>query len=70
MLNPSIDSLLKIIDSKYTLVTLASKRARMIQEHENQLIEEPISHKPVGLALEEIRAKLLTYDPEHSPTDK
>lgn len=70
MLHPSIDSLLKIIDSKYTLVTLSSKRARVIQEHENQLIEESHSHKPVGMALEEIQGNLLTYDPDDMPTEK
>jgi len=31
MLNPSIDSLLQKIDSKYTLVTVAAKRAREMQ---------------------------------------
>lgn len=31
MLHPSIDDLLDIIDSKYTLVTIAAKRARGIE---------------------------------------
>ena len=35
MLTPSIDSLKEKIDSKYTLVTLASKRAREMQEEGN-----------------------------------
>ena len=38
MLNPSVDSLKEKIDSKYTLVTLASKRAREMQEEGNKLL--------------------------------
>jgi DNA-directed RNA polymerase subunit omega len=48
------------IDSKYSLVTLSSKRARDIQKHENQLIAKPVSHKFVGKALEEIHEGILT----------
>ncbi len=32
MLYPSIDSLVKLVDSKYTLVIVASRRARRLQE--------------------------------------
>ncbi len=54
MLYPSIDSLLDKINSKYTLVTLSSKRAREIQQKGDVLIPRPDSVKPVGKALEEI----------------
>lgn len=54
MLYPSIDSLLEKINSKYTLVTLSSKRARQIQQEGGVLIPRPFSVKPVGKALEEI----------------
>lgn len=54
MLYPSIDSLLEKINSKYTLVTLSSKRAREIQDDGKVLIPRPASVKPVGKALEEI----------------
>lgn len=67
MLYPSVDSLLDILDSKYTLVTLSAKRARIIQEKENPQIENPKSHKPVGLALEEILEGKLTI---HSDEEK
>lgn len=33
MLYPSIDSLMEKLDSKYTLVTVAAKRARQLQLH-------------------------------------
>lgn len=70
MLYPSIDSLLDIIDSKYTLVTLSAKRARSIQKYENQLIEEPHSFKPVGIALEEIQEGKLSFEQKASEGKK
>jgi DNA-directed RNA polymerase subunit omega len=56
MLYPSIDVLMKTIDSKYTLVTVSAKRARQIQELKNPKILRPKSKKYVGVALEEINA--------------
>ncbi|HGH7175213.1 TPA: DNA-directed RNA polymerase subunit omega [Bacillus wiedmannii] len=63
MLNPSIDSLLTKIDSKYTLVTVAAKRAREMQLADNCVLEQPVSHKCVGKSLEEIDAEVLKYVP-------
>ncbi|MCH1623837.1 DNA-directed RNA polymerase subunit omega [Fredinandcohnia quinoae] len=65
MLYPSIDSLLGILDSKYTLVTVAAKRARVMQQKNDGKVEKPHSYKCVGKALEEINAGLL-----HFTTDK
>ncbi len=56
MLTPSIESLKNEIDSKYTLVTLASKRAREMQEDKTRLLNSYGSHKNVGKALEEVAA--------------
>ena len=39
MIEPKIDDLLSQVDSKYTLVTLAAKRAREINSYYNQLGE-------------------------------
>ncbi|WP_079710005.1 DNA-directed RNA polymerase subunit omega [Paraliobacillus ryukyuensis] len=61
MLEPSIDQLQTKINSKYTLVTLAAKRARQIQELKRHQITNPKSAKNVGIALEEIQAEKLTY---------
>lgn len=61
MLEPSIDSLLEKIHSKYTLVTLSAKRAREMQENGDLLISNPKSHKFVGKALEEIHQDKLNY---------
>lgn len=60
MLYPSVDSMKEKIDSKYILVTLASKRAREIQEEGNKLLPVYQAKKDVGKALEEIVAGVLT----------
>ncbi|WP_413380048.1 DNA-directed RNA polymerase subunit omega [Alkalihalobacillus sp. 1P02AB] len=64
MLYPSIDSLMDILDSKYTLVTVSAKRAREMKEDvaRGPLVENPHSYKQVGLALEEIIEKHLRYE--------
>lgn len=54
MLYPSIDDLLNKVNSKYTLVALASKRARELRDKHHPLVEQPVSYKHVGIALEEI----------------
>ncbi|TVY00690.1 DNA-directed RNA polymerase subunit omega [Cohnella terricola] len=54
MLYPSIDELVKKVDSKYTLVVAASKRARGLREGVMCNLGAPKSHKQVGIALEEI----------------
>lgn len=68
MLYPSIDSLLNKIDSKYSLVSVAAKRARKMQINDDQKIEKTVSYKSVGKALEEINAGILTYT--HESTEK
>jgi len=54
MLYPSIDKLLTMVDSKYTLVVAASKRARILNEGEDSLLSSTHNVKNVGIALEEI----------------
>ncbi|MBP2240075.1 DNA-directed RNA polymerase subunit omega [Cytobacillus eiseniae] len=61
MLYPSIDSLMTKIDSKYSLVSVAAKRARMMQENAKPQLDKYVSHKNVGKALEEIHADQLHY---------
>ncbi|HLR74897.1 MAG TPA: DNA-directed RNA polymerase subunit omega [Virgibacillus sp.] len=62
MLEPSIDSLQEKINSKYSLVSIAAKRARELKDTGISLIEEPQSKKYVGVALEEIKAEKLFID--------
>ncbi|WP_203362257.1 DNA-directed RNA polymerase subunit omega [Bacillus sp. REN10] len=61
MLYPSIDNLLTKIDSKYSLVSVAAKRARSLQDNSStQMLDSYVSHKFVGRALEEIYADKLS----------
>ncbi len=52
---PSVDELLKKIDSKYKLAYAAAKRAKIMeQENDWSPLEDPLCDKPIGVALEEI----------------
>lgn len=51
MLYPSIDRLLTKLDSKYTLVTVASKRAREMQVSKDTRVEKPFANFPIVLAV-------------------
>lgn len=57
MVDPSVDVLAKKVDSKYTLVILAAKRAREITDPEKVLPE-----KEVSMALKEIDKDKITYE--------
>ncbi len=61
MKQPSLDELMKHVDSKYTLVVAAAKRAREITEGMPKFIESD-SYKPVSVALEEIAQNLIHYE--------
>ena len=54
MLYPSIDEMTLKVDSKYSLVVAASRRARMLRDGSKSELKSPKSHKNVGIALEEI----------------
>ncbi len=62
MLYPSIDELVRKVDSKYTLVTIAAKRARQLRDGVKVLVDEPKSKKFVGIALEEIVLDQVRYE--------
>lgn len=63
MLKPSIDALLEEIDSKYSLVILASKRAHELEAGTTPMKDEFYSVKHVGQALEEIVEGDVIADP-------
>ena len=78
MMNPAIEGLLDRAGSKFTLVTLGSKRARQINSYYNQLSEglgtvvppqvSSSARKPLSIAFEEIAAdKILGTWPEPEP---
>lgn len=60
MLYPSINEIRKKVDSRYTLVILAAKRARDIIDGKPILTDVEIE-KPVSLAAHEIAEDLITY---------
>src|SRR6266487_436994 len=74
LIEPKIDDLLGQVDSKYTLVILAAKRARQINSYYTQLGEgigefvPPLvegvdpGRKPLSIALEEISKSKIAYE--------
>lgn len=62
MLYPSIDKLLNIVDSKYMLVHVASKRSKeMLDTKHFQIKEKEYSNKKeIGRAMEELEKGLIT----------
>jgi len=61
MMYPSIDSLLKKYDSKYTLAVAAAKRARRIVDGSKALVEAK-TKKPVSIALFELDAEQIEIE--------
>ena len=59
---PSIDKLLNIVDSKYILVHVASRRSRQMldNKHFQMKQSEYVNKKELGRALEEIEKGLIT----------
>ena len=79
IINPPIDDLLNVVDSKYGLVIMASKRARQINayyaqlgegllEYVGPLVETRVQEKPLSIALREIRQGLLIGVETAEPT--
>jgi DNA-directed RNA polymerase subunit omega (EC 2.7.7.6) len=58
MKQPSLDELLKRVDSRYTLVVMAAKRARLLTEAGEN---EANGSKPVTKALEEIASGKIKF---------
>ena len=73
IINPPIDDLLEVVDSKYRLVIMAAKRARQINAYYSQLgeglleyvgplVETRVQEKPLSIALRETRERLLSVE--------
>ena len=73
IINPPIDELLEVVDSKYQLVIMAAKRARQINAYYSQLgeglleyvgplVETRVQEKPLSIALREANDKLLKVE--------
>lgn len=71
MINPPIESLLDKVDSKFTLVTLAARRARNINSYFNQLGDglggmippqvSSTSRKPLSIGFQEISQEKIVW---------
>lgn len=61
MIYPTLAKLLEKVDSKYTLVTAVSKRAREIVDGSGKLVNIK-SNKPVTIAVNEIAQGIITYE--------
>lgn len=61
MINPSIISMLKNVDNRYTLVVMTAKRARQIIDGAKPIIEVD-SSKPVTIAINEIYEEKISYE--------
>jgi DNA-directed RNA polymerase subunit omega len=82
MIEPNIDTLLERVDSKYTLVVLAAKRAREINSYYNQLGEGRgefvpplvetggLRNKPLSIALEEIGEDKVAAGPAEASAEE
>ncbi len=77
MINPPIESLLDKVDSKFTLVTLAARRARNINSYFNQLgdglggmIPPQVSstaRKPLSISFQEISEEKIVWTEAPEP---
>jgi DNA-directed RNA polymerase subunit omega len=72
LMHPLLENLTDRVDSKFTLVSLAAKRARQINSYFNQpgeglgTIVPPqvtsLSRKPLSISMEEIEAGKIVYE--------
>ena len=73
IINPPIDDLLGVVDSKYQLVIMAAKRARQINAYYSQLgeglleyvgplVETRVQEKPLSIALREASEGMLKVE--------
>ena len=79
MMTPAIEGLLDRVDSKFSLVTLAARRARNINSYFNQLGEglghmvppqvSSVSRKPLSIAFEEISADKIVWSEKAEDED-
>ena len=60
MSQPSLDELMKKVDSRYTLVVVAAKRARTLTDRASTKVDDAVS-KPVTTALMEIAENKVVY---------
>lgn len=61
MINPSIVSMLRNVDNRYTLVVMTAKRARQLIDGAKPMVDID-SSKPVTIAINEIYEEKISYE--------
>lgn len=79
MISPPIEDLLDKVDSKFTLVTLAARRARNINSYFNQLGDglghmippqvSSVARKPLSISFEEIASEKIVWAAPAAPEE-
>jgi DNA-directed RNA polymerase subunit omega len=61
-MHPSVDKILNIVDSKYKLVHVVSRRSKQMLENKHFQMKqnEYVNKKEIGRALEEVEKGLIT----------
>ena len=61
-MHPSVDKILNIVDSKYKLVHIVSRRSKQMLENKHYQMKqsEYVNKKEIGRALEEVEKGLIT----------
>ncbi len=57
-----IDELIKKTENRYYLTTLVAKRSKQLNQGAKPLVEPLVAHKPLFLALEEIKQDKLKWE--------
>ena len=62
VMHPSVDKILNIVDSKYKLVHVVSRRSKQMLENKHFQMKqnEYVNKKEIGRALEEVEKGLIT----------
>ena len=61
MISPSVIELLEVVDNRYSLVIVTSKRARQIIEGSEPLVRVT-SNKPLTIAINEVYTKEVLFE--------
>ena len=69
MINPSVVDLLEMVEDRYSLVIVTSKRARQLMDGAEELVDAD-SIKPLTIAINEVNEGAVSYVPSISKLDE
>ena len=67
LVEPSVTELLKVVNDRYELVSITSKRARQLIDGKKPLVETKAGEKPLSIAISELnnaKIKIIAEDAE------